>query len=68
MDCEYNLSLYKENLEIRNLIKHIVYSSWEHLDDYKYIGDVEIDVIEEDSEEDDYYNDDYIAGKKNKWW
>jgi len=62
------LSIYEENLKIKNLIKYIVYTTWEDIDTYNSIGDLEVDTSEDENEEDEYYYDDYIAGKKNKWW
>lgn len=62
------LQTYEENLKIISLIKHIVYTCWEDIEVYNYTDDIEVDSSEDENEEDDYYNEDYIAGKKNKWW
>ena len=62
------LSIYEENLKIKSLIKHIVYTCWEDIYTYNNIGDLELDTSDDEIEEDEYYCEDYIAGKKNKWW
>ena len=68
MNCDQELYYYEENIKIKRVIRHIVYSSWQDLELYNYIEDIEIDTSEDEKNEDDYYYDDYIAGKKNKWW
>lgn len=63
-----DIDYYEENIKIKSLIRHIVYSSWQDLELYDYIEDIEIETSEDEIEEDQYYVDDYIDGKKNKWW
>lgn len=62
------IQVYEENFKIISLIKHIVYSCWKDIDVYNYTGDIEVDTSEDENEDDDYYNEDFIIGKKNKWW